>query len=290
VYRFVERERACHHLATLCRVLGVSRSAFSTWAAHRPSPRAASDAALLARIRAIHGASRSTYGSPRVHAALRDEGIAVGRKRVARLMRDAGLAGVHRRRAVRRPATGSTRPAPLDRVRRQFRADAPDRLWVTDITYLPTGEGFLYLAAIVDVWSRRVVGWSMADHLRTELVLDALAAAVAARRPGPGLVHHSDRGTQYLSLALGARLAELGIAASVGAPGTAYDNALAESFFATLETELIDRSSWTTRASARLAVFEWIEVFYNRVRRHSSLGHLSPDEFERRYGPGTTAA
>jgi putative transposase len=207
-------------------------------------------------------------------------------------MREAGLVGVHRRRRaapVPRPAHRAATTAP-DLVRRDFSAEAPDRLWVADITDLPTGEGFLHLAAIVDVFSRRVVGWSMADHLRTSLVLAALEAALAARDPAPGLVHHSDRGTQYTSLALGARLAEAGIAASMGSPGTAYDNALAESFFASLETELIDRSSWPTLDVARLAVFDWIERFYNRTRLHSALGYLSPDEFERRYRSATSAA
>ena len=285
VYRFVERERARHHLVTLCRVLGVSPSGFRSWAAPHADARARADAALLVRIAQIHRASRGTYGSPRVHAELLDEGTRVGRKRVARLMRDAGLVGVHRRRrAAPRPrrAYRSATTAP-DLVRRDFRAARADRLWVADITELPTDAGALYLAAIVDVWSRRVVGWSMADHLRTELVVAALDAALDARRPGSGLVHHSDRGTQYTSLAFGARLTEAGIAPSMGAPGSAYDNALAESFFASLETELIDRSRWATPEDARLAVFEWIEAFYNRARRHSSLGYLSPIEFERRY-------
>jgi len=290
-YRFVERERASHHLVTICRVLGVSPSGYRAWERGPATGRAASDAALTAEIRVIHARSRRTYGAPRVHAELRAAGARVGRKRVARLMRDAGLVGVHRRRrtAGRRPAERAATTAP-DLVRRDFSAAAPDRLWVADITYLPTREGFLYLAALVDVFSRRVVGWSMADHLRTSLVLDALEAALAAREPGPGLVHHSDRGTQYTSISLGARLREAGIAASMGAPGTAYDNALVESFFASLETELIDRSTWTTHAEARLAVFDWIERFYNRVRIHSALGYLSPEEFERRYRSTTSAA
>ena len=290
VYRFVERERAAHHLTTLCRVLGVSPGGYRAWSERRPSARARADATLLEAIRAIHARSRRTYGAPRVHAELRASGRAVGRKRVARLMRAAGLVGVHRRRrtAVTRSA-GRALMAP-DLVRRDFSATGPDRLWVTDITYLPTAAGFLYLAAIVDVWSRRVVGWAMADHLRTELVIAALDAAIAARDPAAGLIHHSDRGTQYTSIALGARLREAGIAASMGAPGTAYDNALIESFFASLETELIDRSSWADHAEARAAVFDWIERFYNRSRIHSSLGYLSPDEFERRYRPGTIVA
>jgi putative transposase len=288
VYRFVERERAMHHLATLCRVLGVSRAGYYAWARGPARRRAAADAGLSERIRAIHGASRGTYGAPRVHAQLRSCGVRVGRKRVARLMRDAGLVGVHRRRRrqpTRRPAPRAWTTAP-DLVRRRFRASAPDRLWVADSTELPTREGVLYLAAIVDVFSRACIGWSMADHVRTSLVLDALEAALDQRQPRPGLIHHSDRGTQYTSLALGARLAQSGIAASMGLPGSGLDNALAESFFASLETELIDRSTWPTRAAARVAVFDWIERFYNRVRIHSGIGYLSPIEFERRYRLG----
>ena len=173
-------------------------------------------------------------------------------------------------------------PAP-DLVDRDFTAPGPDRLWVADITYLPTRAGFCYLAAVTDAWSRRVVGWSMATHLRTELVTAALDMAVVRRRPGPGLVHHSDHGTQYTSLAFGRRLREAGIAASMGSVGDCYDNAMAESFFATLEVELIDRSDWATPAAARAAVFEYIEVFYNRIRRHSGIGNLSPADFEERY-------
>jgi putative transposase len=290
VFRFVERERASFPVAMLCRVLGVSPSGFWAWLARPPGARETSDDALIERIRAIHAASRGTYGVPRVHAELTAAGIGCGRKRVARLMRDAGLAGVHRRRSVRttRREPGAT-PAP-DLVERDFSAAGPDRLWVADITYLPTLAGFLYLAAIIDAWSRRVVGWSMAGHMRTELVTAALDMALVRRRPTPGLIHHSDHGSQYTSLAFGRRLAEAGIAPSMGSVGDAYDNAMAESFFASLETELIDRSAWATRGEARLAVFDYIEAFYNRQRRHSSLGYLSPDEFERRYRPATRPA
>ena len=289
MYRFVARERPNHHLVILCRVLGVSRAGFHAWAGRGPSARAAADARLEQRIRAIHLASRGTYGVPRVHAELADDGLRVGRKRVARLMRQAGLVGVHRRRRARVSPTPEVRRVAPDLVRRDFRARGPDRLWVADITYLPTKAGFLYLATVLDAWSRRVVGWSMASHLRTELVVDALDAALTARRPGPGLIFHSDRGTQYTSVSLGTRLADAGIAASVGAPGSAYDNALAESFFATLETELIDRSAWATHDQARVAIFDWLETFYNPVRRHSSLGNLAPVQFERRYRqPATT--
>jgi len=291
VYRFVARERASHHVATLCRALGVSRAGFFAWTSRGTSARAAADERLLQTIRAIHRTSRGTYGVPRVHADLAERGIRVGRKRVARLMRQAGLVGVHRRRRARVVARPEVRVLAPDLVRRNFRAAGPDRLWVADITYLPTGAGFLYLATVLDAWSRRVVGWSMAPHLRTELVVDALEAALSARRPRPGLVFHSDRGTQYTSLALGTRLADAGIAASVGAPGSAYDNALAESFFASLETELIDRTTWPSHAAARTDIFDWVETFYNPVRRHSSLGNLAPAEFERRYLlPETTSA
>ena len=290
VFRFVARERASFPVAMLCRVLGVSPSGYWAWLARPPGARATSDDALIERIRAIHAASRGTYGVPRVHAELTADGIGCGRKRVARLMRDAGLAGVHRRRSIRttRREPGVT-PAP-DLVERDFSAAGPDRLWVADITYLPTLAGFLYLAAIIDAWSRRVVGWSMAGHMRTELVTAALDMALARRRPTPGLIHHSDHGSQYTSLAFGRRLAEAGIAPSMGSVGDAYDNAMAESFFASLESELIDRSAWATRGQARLAVFDYIEVFYNRQRRHSSLGYLSPDAFERRYRPATMPA
>ena len=283
-YRFVERVKGSFHLRTLCRVLGVSPSGYRAWANRGPSSRAIIDVALLTEIREIHAGSRGTYGSPRVHAVLRARGRRVGRKRVARVMRDDGLVGVHRRRRatpVPRLPTRAAVTAP-DLVRRRFSASAPDRLWVADITSIPTGEGFLHLAAVLDAFSRRLVGWAAAHHLGTGLVLAAVDVAVAARRPEPGLIHHSDRGTQYASVALGARLSPAGIDASMGAPGSAYDNALAESFFASLETELIDRTTWPTRDDALADVLEWID-FYNATRIHSSLGNLSPVEFERRY-------
>jgi len=291
VFRFVEQERATFPVTTMCRVLGVSPSGYWAWSIRPPSGRARSDAALGARIGEIHARSRGTYGVPRVHAELRHEDdLRVGRKRIARLMRLLGLEGVHRRRTTRTTIRDrDTAPAP-DLVERSFSAPGPDRLWVADITYLPTWQGFLYLAVVLDVFSRRIVGWSMAGHLRTELILGAIDMAISRRRPAEGLVHHSDRGTQYTSLAFGRRCREAGITRSMGSVGDAYDNAMAESFFGTLETELIDRSSWRTRADARLAAFDYIEVFYNPIRRHSALGHLSPAEFERRYRSETTAA
>lgn len=279
-------------MTTMCRVLGVSPSGYWAWRRRSTRPRPAAEVALVEAIRAVHAASRGTYGSPRIHAALRLAGWPVNRKRVARLMRRAGLVGVHRRRiasAAIGPAHRSMTTAP-DLVRRHFRTDGPDRLWVADITELPTGAGPLYLAAILDAFSRRVVGWAVAEHMRTSLAIAALDIALATRIPAPGLIHHSDRGTQYTSVALGERLAGAGIAASMGSPGTAYDNAMAESFFASLETELIDRSRWPSVDAARLAVFDWIERFYNRSRLHSALGYLSPEEFERRYREATPAA
>ncbi len=283
MYRFVDCEKAAFPIVTMCRVLGVSPSGFWAWSKRPPSERARADAALTGEIRRIHVRSRGTYGVPRVHAELAYEGTRCSRKRVARLMRADGLAGVHRRRAVRTTVRDrDAAPAP-DLVNRAFRAPGPDRLWVADITYVPTWAGFLYVAVVVDVFSRVVVGWSMAGHMRTELILDALDMAISRRRPADGLVHHSDRGTQYTSLAFGRRAREAGIALSMGSTGDAYDNAMAESFFASLETELLDRTSFRTRADARLAVFDYIEAFYNPIRRHSALAYLSPAEFERRY-------
>ena len=289
-YRFVERERATFPVTTMCRTLGVSPSGYWAWVKRPPSARAVADAALTTTIRAIHRDSRGTYGTPRIHAELRFTGTRCSRKRIARLMRLAGLEGVHRRRFVHTTVRDrDAAPAP-DLVNRNFQASRPDQLWVADITYLPTWQGFLYLAAVVDVFSRRVVGWAMAGHLRTELIVEAIEMATTRRRPADGLIHHSDRGTQYTSIAFGLRCREAGIVQSMGSTGDCYDNAMAESFFATLETELIDRSSWRSRADARLAVFDYIEAFYNPRRRHSSLGQLSPAEFERRYRSETIPA
>lgn len=290
VFRFIEREKADYPVATMCRVLEVSPSGYWAWSRRGPSDRARSDAELIGTIREIHQESRGTYGVPRVHAELRDTGTRCSRKRVARLMRVAGLEGVHRRRFVRTTVQDRDRAPAPDLVERLFSASCPDTLWVADITYVPTWQGFLYVAVVLDVFSRRIVGWSMTGHLRTELILDALDMAISRRRPGEGLIHHSDRGTQYTSIAFGRRCREAGIALSMGSTGDCFDNAMAESFFASLETELIDRTSWRTRAEARLAVFDYIEAFYNPKRRHSALGYLSPAEFERRYRSEETAA
>ena len=272
-------------IATMCRVLGVSPAGYHAWLRRRPSPRAEGDVALLKRIRTIHTASSGTYGAPRVHAELRAEGRRVGRKRVARLMRAAGLAGVSRRKGVRTTQRrAGARPAP-DLVERNFVAEQPNRLWVADITYVPTWAGFLYLAVVLDAFSRRVVGWAMAAHLRSRLVLDALAMALWQRRPD-GVIHRSDQGAQYTSLAFGARCREAGVRPSMGSVGDCYDNALCESFFATLECELLDRRRFRSQAEARMAVFGFIEGWYNPRRRHSALGYLSPVEYERRVQTG----
>ena len=273
--------QACYRVVRMCRLLGVSASGYYAWCRRRAGARARADAALGAQIRAIYARSRGTYGAPRVHAELAAQGVRVGRKRVGRLMREAGLRGVSRRRWPRTTVRdGQARPAP-DLVGRHFTVDAPDRLWVADITYIPTAAGFLYLAVVVDAWSRRVVGWSMATHLRTELVVAALEMALGQRRP-QAVIHHSDQGTQYTSLAFGQRCRRAGVRPSMGSVGDCYDNALCESFFATLECELLDRRRFGTQTEARMAVFEFLEGWYNPHRRHSALGYLSPAEFERR--------
>jgi putative transposase len=280
----VRAHRATHQVRRLCRVLGVSASGYYAWSVRPASARATTDAALLDRIRAFHVRSRGTYGVPRIHKDLVVDGIAIGHKRVARLMRAAGLAGVSRRKGTITTRRDAERPPAPDLVTRNFTTDAPDQLWVADITYIPTWAGFLYLAIVLDAWSRRIVGWAMATHLRTELVLDALEMAQAQRR-ATAVIHHSDQGCQYTSYAFGLRCREMGVRPSMGSIGDAYDNALAESFFATLECELLDRRRFQTQAEARMAVFEYIEGWYNPHRRHSALDQESPLNYERSHQP-----
>jgi putative transposase len=283
VFAFVEAEKDSFPVATLCRLLGVSRSGYYAWRTRPPSARACADREFTRHIRAVHERSRGTYGAPRIRAELRDRGVMCSRKRVARLLRLAGLQGCHRRKgpsSPRRPPGAS--PAP-DLVQRNFTAAAPDRLWVADITYVPTWAGFLYLAVVLDVHSRRIVGWAMADHLRSELVIEAVDMAVWRRRPMEGVIHHSDQGSQYASVAFGRRLRETGLVGSMGSRGDCFDNATAESFFATLECELLARHRFPTRSAARLALFDYIEGFYNTHRRHSALGYLSPAAYDRRW-------
>jgi putative transposase len=267
-------------VATMCRLLGVSTSGYYAWHGRAPSAHAASDAALLERIREIHRTSRETYGAPRIHAELADQGHTVSRKRIARLMRNAGLAGISRRKGIRTTVRDPRARAAADLVERDFTAEVPDRLWVADITYIPTWAGFLYLAVVLDVFSRRVIGWSMANHLRTRLVLDALDMALWQRRPD-GVIHHSDQGSQYTSIAFGNRCRVAGVRPSTGSVGDCYDNAMCESFFATLECELLDRRRFRSHTEARMAVFEFIEGWYNPRRRHSAIGYLSPINYER---------
>jgi putative transposase len=267
-------------IAAMARVLGVSQSGYHAWRGRPPSARAVEDKMLLKRVRTVHASSRETYGSPRIHAELRATGHRHRRKRIARLMRAATLTGASRRRkgvtTTRRDR--DARPAP-DLVDRDFTAVAPDKLWVADITFVPTANGFMYLAVVLDAWSRKIVGWSMANHLRTELVLDALEMAIGQRRPG-NVIHHSDQGSQYTSLAFGGRCREAGVRPSMGSVGDAYDNAMCESFFATLECELLERRRFASQAEAKMACFSFIEGWYNPVRLHSALGYRSPIAYE----------
>ena len=281
MFEFIAAKRAEHPVKTMCRVLGVSRSGFHAWIKRAPSARAREDERLTERIREIHALNRGVYGSPRIHAELvLGDGERVARKRVERLMRQAGLSGLIARRRGRTTIRVPGVRVCEDLVDRAFMAAAADRLWVADITYLRTWEGWLYLVAVQDVYSRRIVGWAIADHMRTELVLDALEMALARRRPAPGLIWHSDQGSQFVSLAFGQQARAAGIAQSMGSRGDCYDNAVAESFFATLKKELIHRRSWPSKAELRSEVFDYIEIFFNRHRRHGTLGMLSPAQYE----------
>ncbi len=276
----MSEHRAVYRVATMCRVLEVSTSGYYAWMSRSPSRRSVDDALLQAEIEAIHCRSRATYGVPRVHAELRAEGIYVSRKRIARLMRRAGLEGVSRRKkAWTTKRDQDARPAP-DLVERNFSSEGRDQLWVADITYIPSWAGFLYLAVVLDAWSRKIVGWAMATHLRTELVLDALNMALGQRR-ADDVIHHSDQGCQYTSIAFGLRCKQAGVRPSMGSVADCYDNAMCESFFATLECELLDQKPLRTQAEARMAIFDFIEGWYNPHRRHSSIGYQSPNAFER---------
>jgi putative transposase len=281
VFRLIEAERAELSISLSARLLGVSRSGFHAWRGRAPSDRALSDAWLTEKIKQIHEQSRGSYGSPRVHAELRRRGIRVGRKRVERLMQTAGLSGFHKRRKGRTTIRVQGVRVASDLVERDFNPTAPDRLCCADIKEIPTWEGKLYLASVLDCFSRRVVGWAMRDTMEAELVVDALEMAVARRRPGPGLVHHSDQGSQYVALVLGLRLRDAGIAQSMGSKGDCFDNAAIESYHATIEKDLLRRRSLPTKQEARTAIFDYIETFYNRKRLHSTLGYRSPEEYER---------
>jgi putative transposase len=273
---------AIHAVSTMARVLRVSESGFYAWKGRPPSRRASEDDRLIPRVRAIHEMSDGTYGAPRVRAELKDvDGLRIGIGHVARLMRKARIAGVSRRQFITTTRTDGS-PASPDLVDREFKAVAPNKLWVADITYIPTWAGFLFLAVVIDVWSRKVVGWSIANHLRTELVTAALDMAVAQRQPS-GVIHHSDHGCQYTSVAFGQRCRQAGVLPSMGTVGDAFDNAMCESFFASLECELLDRHVMHTHAEARMAVFRYIEGWYNPHRRHSALDYQSPVNYERKH-------
>ena len=296
IYRHISAEKAHGYpVSIMCALLGVSKSGYYAWAGRAPSDRALTDAWLLEKIREIWADHRRVYGAPRIHAELRMRfGIRVGRKRVERLMREAGISGLVARKRGRTTIRVPGVRVADDLVERQFRPAQANVLWIADITYLRTWEGWLYLAAVQDAYSRMIVGWSMTDHMRTELVSGALEMAVARRRPAPGLIHHSDQGSQYVSLGFGQKCRDAGISRSMGSRGDAYDNAVAESFFATLKKELVHRRSWPTRRELASEVFEYIEAFYNRQRRHSTLGMLSPADYENSTlspdGPGLAAS
>lgn len=281
-FEFILAEKALYPVALLCRVLSVSRSGFYAWCGRPEPPRECADAQLAARVAAVHTRSRGTYGSPRVHAALQAAGIRVARKRVERLMRKNGIKGRRKRRFRKTTDSAHSNPIAPNVVDRNFSAKEPNRVWVTDVTAVWTLEGWLFLAAILDLYSRRVVGWATSATNDTALALSALRAAVKARRPAPGLVHHSDRGSPYASAEYRAVLAEHEVAASMSRKGDCWDNAVAESFFGTLKGELVDHQQYATRHQAHRSIGEYIDGFYNIERRHSSLGYLNPIEFELR--------
>lgn len=278
-YRFIQAHWDEFDIKTMCRALEVSRSGYYAWRSRQPSQRRQANQELVEHIKQVHRDSRQTYGSPRVHAELRERGIHCNKKRVARLMRLHGIRAKQRRRYKVTTRANPRRPVAENLLDRNFKAEKPNQKWVADITYVSTREGWLYLATVLDVFSRQIIGWSMSDRLKTDLVEDALKMALDRRQPHPGLLHHSDRGSQYTSLGYQTLLAKHHIQVSMSGRGNAYDNAMMESFFATLKTECVDHR-FETRAEARLTIFEYIEVFYNRQRRHSALGFLSPHRFE----------
>ena len=282
-FAFIATEKACYAVALMCRVLQVSRSGYYAWCKRPPAPRTLKDQTLALAVSAIHAESRGRYGSPRVHAELRERGQRTARKRVARLMRAAGLCARARRRFRRTTDSRHGLAITGNLLARRFAVRAPNSGWVTDITYLWTLEGWLYLAVILDLFSRRVVGWALSERLERGLALDALQMALSDRQPPQGLLHHSDRGSQYASHEYQQLLAAYGVLSSMSRKGNCWDNAVAESFFASLKLELVYRSRWRTRTEARSEVFEYIELFYNRQRRHSALGYLCPNEFELRH-------
>lgn len=282
-FHFIEAEKDRYPVRVLCSVLGVSRAGFYMWRDRPPSARAVADERLKAKIRDAHETSRGTYGSPRIHDALKEEEPGVGRRRISRLMAEEGLCGKPRKRFVVTTDSAHDYEVAPNLLGRHFDVAEPNTVWAGDITYIPTAQGWLYLAVVIDLFSRRVVGWSMATHMRAELVIDALEMAVAAREPAPGLLFHSDRGCQYASDAFQRRLRTHGMRASMSRRGNCWDNAAVESFFRTLKVEgLPDDKPCATHQDARLTVFDFIEGFYNRTRKHSYLGYISPAQYEER--------
>jgi putative transposase len=289
-FSFIRAEKAFYPLTILCRVLEVSRSGYYAFERRGPSKRETADCQLAAEIRAVHKKSRRTYGSPRIHRELRDRQRRVGRKRIARVMRTEGIIGRPLRRFCRTTDSGHGLPVADNILDRKFEASRPDQVWVTDITYIPTMEGWLYLAVILDLFSRRVVGFAMSQLIDGQLVLAALAGALRRRRPLPGLLHHSDQGSQYASYDYQAALRHHGIVCSMSRRGHCWDNAVAESFFSTLKSELILEKPYPTRGLAGDLITDYIEGFYNPERRHSTLDYLSPIEYELRHQMAVQAA
>jgi len=289
-FAFILAEKALYPIVVLCEVLGVSRSGFYAWCRRPKAPRDRADVQLAVQVAAAHTRSRGTYGSPRVHAELRAKGVRVGRKRVERLMRKSGLKARRKRRFRRTTDSVHSNPIAPNVVARKFTVDEPNRVWVTDVTSVWTLEGWLFLAAILDLYSRRVVGWSASPNNDTVLALQALHAALRARRPAAGLVHHSDRGSPYASAAYRAVLADNEVVASMSRKGDCWDNAVAESFFGTLKAELVDHQQYATHDDAIRSIGEYIDDFYNVERRHSSLDYLNPIEFELRSRSGRQVA
>ena len=289
LYPFIEAENAGNHgtVTRACELLKVSRAAYYTHRSATPSQRARADAQLTEKIIAVHDASKGTYGAPRVHAELCAQGDRHSRKRIARLMRQAGRAGRAPKRWRTTTVSDPTATVPADLIARDFScaATAINTRWCGDITYIHTWEGWLYLATVIDIASRRVVGWATADHLRTDLIEQALRNAITRRRPECGVIFHSDRGCQYTSAQYARVADEVGVCLSVGRKGQCWDNAVAESFFATIKTEMLDREPWPTKAKTHKAIFEWIEGWYNTRRLHSSLGYLSPATYETTQAP-----
>lgn len=281
-YEFIRKHRETFPLGLMCKAMEVGRSGFYAWLYRPESPRSVENRRLLVEIKAIHAHSRRTYGSPRVHAELKAKGHVYGKHKIARLMREHQIVTVHRRKFKATTDALHHFPVAENTLARRFAVTAPDRSWVSDITYIPTREGWLYLAVTLDLFHRQVVGWSMAHQIDRQLVMDAFTMALKRRSPDRGLLHHSDRGSQYASTDFQFLLVSHGVQCSMSRKGNCWDNAVAESFFHTLKVELVCHRRYQTRKEAREDIFNYIEVFYNRQRRHSSLGYLSPAEFEER--------